>query len=131
MSIQKVREQLKLAVSILQKMVTDTNPEEVQKTYDSIDSFISSPDLLAALDESKENVPGDSGIVILWPDSSTIERTVYYPDTLILAVHFKNKTVYQYFPVPLAQYEELRKTDSIGRFYATRIKKEYNYKQIL
>lgn len=72
-----------------------------------------------------------SGIVIPWPESSSITKTTYYPDTFQLVVHLKNGSAYQYFPFPADQWEALKKTDSIGRFYASSIKKEYNYKQVL
>lgn len=60
-------------------------------------------------------------------ESTAIKAVSYDHDKLTLLVIFKNNGMYTYHEVPAQVFEELRKTDSIGRFVATQIKPFYKF----
>jgi KTSC domain len=74
--------------------------------------------------------------ILAWPNSSQINTTKYTPDTLTLEVEFKNGSVYQYFKVPLAVWEDLEKQKkeipqySVGNWVNKTIKDKYEFLKI-
>ncbi len=59
--------------------------------------------------------------------SSNVAEVGYDADTMTLEVAFRNGTVYQYFDVPESVYQELMRSDSVGKFLNEQIKNSYRY----
>lgn len=59
--------------------------------------------------------------------SSNIAEVGYEPATMTLEVAFHNGTIYQYFDVPEALYQELIHAESVGTFLNAQIKNNYRY----
>lgn len=59
--------------------------------------------------------------------SSNIAEVGYEPATMTLEVAFHNGTIYQYFDVPEALYQELIRAESVGTFLNAQIKNNYRY----
>lgn len=57
--------------------------------------------------------------------SSTIEAVGYEADPQTLHVRFKNGTVFLYKDVPEKLYQQLMEAESIGKFFAAKIKPKY------
>ena len=49
---------------------------------------------------------------------------------MTLEVAFHNGTLYQYFDVPEALYQEMLRSDSVGKFLNTQIKNSYRYAKL-
>lgn len=62
--------------------------------------------------------------------SSTIAAIGYDSENEILEVEFNNRSVYQYFDVPLYEYEGIMEADSHGGYLAKHIKDTYRYEKI-
>ena len=62
--------------------------------------------------------------------SSNVASVGYDPTTLTLEVEFHNGTVYQYFDVSEAVYQELITAGSVGGYLNHNIKNSYRYVQI-
>ena len=62
--------------------------------------------------------------------SSNVASVGYDPGTMTLEVEFKNGSVYQYFDVPEAVYQELKSAASVGTYLNQSIKNSYRYAQI-
>lgn len=135
-------DQLTKAVEILQKIVTDTNPDSVMNTYQSIHDFLGSPELKTALIAEKVLVCSQKiheGYIIpvapsdfkLWPESSTITKTAYFEKPQHLIIHFKTGSVYQYLNFPPDQWELLKSCISIGKFFNASVNKKYESMQII
>lgn len=62
--------------------------------------------------------------------SSTIASIGYDPDALVLEIEFRRGAIYQYFDVPLAEYEQLMAAPSAGNYLATIIKPTYRYAKV-
>lgn len=62
--------------------------------------------------------------------SSTIADIGYDSSTMTLEVGFLNGSVYQYFDVPEAVYQEFMRSDSKGRFLHVHIKDNYRYVKV-
>lgn len=62
--------------------------------------------------------------------SSSVASVGYDPNTMTLEVEFKNGSVYQYFDVPEAVYQELMIADSVGRYLNENIKNSYRYTKL-
>ena len=60
-------------------------------------------------------------------DSSSIAEIGYEPMTQTLEVVFHNGGIYQYFGVPLSDYDALMAAESKGRFLNDNIKTRYRY----
>lgn len=59
--------------------------------------------------------------------SSSIADIGYDEATLTLEVGFRNGTVYQYFDIPHAIYQEFMASSSKGTFLSAQIKNHYRY----
>jgi hypothetical protein len=57
--------------------------------------------------------------------SSTISSVGYDPDTFVLEIEFLNGSVYQYFDVPSAEYDQLVSAPSVGSYFSSAIKPTY------
>jgi hypothetical protein len=62
--------------------------------------------------------------------SSNVSEVDYDSATMTLEIAFRNGTVYQYFDVPEAVYQELMRSESIGKFINAQIKNSYRYTKI-
>lgn len=62
--------------------------------------------------------------------SSNVVSVGYDPNTLTLEVEFKGDSVYQYFDVPKAVYQELMQASSIGQYLNANIKQSYRYAKV-
>ena len=63
-------------------------------------------------------------------NSSNVAEVGYDSATMTLEVAFCNGTVYQYFDVPEAVYQELMRAVSIGKFLNAHIKNSYRYARV-
>jgi hypothetical protein len=63
-------------------------------------------------------------------DSSNVISVGYDNSTRTLEVEFKGGSIYQYFDVPINEYEQLVSADSIGKYIATNIKGNYSFKKL-
>ncbi len=61
--------------------------------------------------------------------SSNIKKAEYDSEHRVLAVTFKNDTVYDYFDVHQETIEELIKAESVGKFFHANIKNNYECKK--
>lgn len=61
------------------------------------------------------------------PESSTILRFGYDESRNILAVEFKNGSIYEYFDVPDAVFQRMKAAPSKGQFLAQDVKGRYRY----
>lgn len=59
--------------------------------------------------------------------SSNVASIGYDADSLTLEVEFNNGNVYQYFDVPVQEYEGLLHASSIGSYLNRNIKLNYRY----
>ncbi len=57
--------------------------------------------------------------------SSSIASVGYDPDGMTLEVEFNRGTVYQYFDVPVTEYEQMMYAASIGRYINMEINDRY------
>jgi len=63
--------------------------------------------------------------------SSTIESVGYDPESMTLAITFRDGREYHYYNVPASVFEGLRTASSPGRFLDTEIKKAgYGYARV-
>lgn len=62
--------------------------------------------------------------------SSNVAEVGYDTATMTLEVAFKNGAVYQYFDVPESVYQELMRSDSVGKFLNEQIKNSYRYTKV-
>jgi hypothetical protein len=60
-----------------------------------------------------------------WPESSMIGKTEFDPENESLIVTFKNGKRYLYRGVPMAEWEKLIATTSIGKYLNAQIKGQY------
>ena len=63
-------------------------------------------------------------------NSSNISQIGYDPDLKILIIKFKNGSMYEYLNVPLVTYTNFSKSESIGKFFISNIKNNFQYKII-
>jgi hypothetical protein len=61
------------------------------------------------------------------PESSTIARVGYDPDTMVLVVEFQKTGVYHYYDVPQAVFDAMRIAGSKGQYLAQNVKGTYRY----
>lgn len=64
-------------------------------------------------------------------DSSMINKYVYNFTTQTLKVEFKGGTLYEYKKVDSEVYDNLCKSESIGKFFNEKIKNNYEFTQLL
>ncbi len=62
--------------------------------------------------------------------STSVASVGYDQNTLTLEVEFRGGSVYQYFDVPEAVYQEFIAAESLGRHLNQNIKTSYRYAQI-
>ena len=62
--------------------------------------------------------------------STNVAEVGYDPETMTLEVAFHNGTLYQYFDVPEVMFQELLRSDSVGRFLNAQIKNSYRYAKL-
>lgn len=63
-------------------------------------------------------------------DSTNLASVGYDPAKQILEIEFNHGGIYQYFDVPLDEYEGLMDADSHGRYFVYNIKDGYDYEKI-
>lgn len=61
------------------------------------------------------------------PESSTIVRIGYDPDSQIMTVEFKTSGAYNYFDVPQHVFDAIRSAPSKGHFLTQQIKGTFRY----
>lgn len=59
--------------------------------------------------------------------SSNVASVGYDASSLTLEVEFNNGSVYQYFDVPEAVYQEMMRASSVGKFMHANIRNQYRY----
>ncbi len=59
--------------------------------------------------------------------SSNVASVGYDASSLTLEVEFKDGSVYQYFDVPEAVYQEIIRASSVGKFMHANIRNQYRY----
>ena len=62
--------------------------------------------------------------------SSNLVSVGYDENGSTLEVEFKSGSVYQYFDVPLWEFENLMSADSIGGYHYENIREAYRYTQL-
>jgi lysyl-tRNA synthetase class 2 len=62
--------------------------------------------------------------------SSQITSIGYDQDLEVLYVEFRNSNVYRYMDVPKEIYEQFMNNDSVGSYFHTHIKDEYEYEKL-
>ena len=62
--------------------------------------------------------------------SSNIKKTEYDTESKKLLVTFNNGALYEYEEVPHQLYTQFRMNESQGKFFSTKISKNYKYKKI-
>ena len=62
--------------------------------------------------------------------SSTLAEIGYDGSTQTMEVCFKNGRIYQYFDVPQAIYDELRRAESPGGYLSSKVKGEFRYARV-
>ncbi|MCP9750121.1 KTSC domain-containing protein [Ferruginibacter sp. HRS2-29] len=62
--------------------------------------------------------------------SSNIASIGYDENSSTLEIEFLNGSIYQYFDVPQAVYEELMRAPSHGSYLATNIKGNYRFSRV-
>lgn len=67
---------------------------------------------------------------VLWDKSSNIKSTSYNKETEDLVIEFKGNSKYEYANVPENVWNYLKKADSIGKYFAKKIKGYYQYKKL-
>lgn len=66
----------------------------------------------------------------IYVESSRIQSIGYDLDNSILEIEFKNNgAIYQYYDVPLYEYEELMNAESKGKYLSTNLK-NYKYQRV-
>jgi len=63
-------------------------------------------------------------------DSSNLASVGYDPANQILEIEFNHGGIYQYFDVPVEEYEGLMAADSHGSYFYHNIRDVYNYEKI-
>ena len=76
----------------------------------------------------KEEIMGTK--IINEIQSSNIKKTEYDTETKKLLVTFNNGALYEYDEVPHQLYTQFRMSESQGKFFSTKISKNYKYKKI-
>lgn len=62
--------------------------------------------------------------------SSSIGAVGYEASAMTLEVEFRDGSVYQYFDVPEAVYQELVGAESVGRYYNQNVREDYRYTRL-
>lgn len=87
------------------------------------------PELAASVDFNQ--LPGVQPEIPMLPVESTMANAVGYdPDRHRLQIEFKNGSVYQFEGVDEDTWEEIKETDSPGRFFNREIKGNYPSRRV-
>jgi len=62
--------------------------------------------------------------------SSNLKKTEYDTLTKKLLVEFNNGTSYEYDEIPHQLYTQFRMSESQGKFFSTKISKNFKYKKV-
>lgn len=62
--------------------------------------------------------------------SSNIKKTEYDTETKKLIVEFNNEMKYEYYDVPHQIYTQFRISESQGKFFNSKIAKNFKYKKL-
>lgn len=62
--------------------------------------------------------------------STSLASIGYDEDHAILEVEFQTGEVYQYFDVPVSEYDALMNADSIGAYFSYNIRPNYDFRHI-
>lgn len=62
--------------------------------------------------------------------SSSISSVGYDNASQTLEVEFHNGGIYQYFDVPVAEYTELMRSESVGTYFSANIRTSYRYARL-
>lgn len=62
--------------------------------------------------------------------SSNLVSMGYDPDSETLEIEFRNGTIYQYYNIPQALYEQFVTANSMGSFLNTHIRNAYPYSRV-
>ena len=62
--------------------------------------------------------------------SSNLASVGYDANKEILEIEFNHGGIYQYFDVPINEYEALMSADSHGKYFAANIRNDYEYSKI-
>jgi len=76
----------------------------------------------------KETISGTK--IINEIKSSNISKTTYDTETKSLIVEFNNGSVYEYEQIPHQLYTQFRMSESQGKFFFTKISKNFKYKKL-
>lgn len=76
----------------------------------------------------KEEISGTT--IINEIQSSNIKKSIYDTITKKLIVEFNNGAMYEYDDVPHQIYTQFRMSESQGKFFNSKISKNYKYKKI-
>ena len=60
-------------------------------------------------------------------DSTTLRTVGYDAERQLLQIEFQNRSIYQYFEVPPAIYEELMQASSKGAYFNRSIRPRFNF----
>ena len=60
-------------------------------------------------------------------ESTTLKSMGYESESQILEIEFQSGSVYEYFDVPGAVYEGLRRAESKGRYFNDEIRDDYAF----
>ncbi len=76
----------------------------------------------------KEEIVGSK--IINEIQSTNVTKTEYDTITKKLIVEFKNGTKYEYDEVPHQIYTQFRMSESQGKFFSSKISKEFKFKKV-
>jgi len=62
--------------------------------------------------------------------SSNLASVGYDEENEILEIEFNHGGIYQYFNVPINEYEALMSADSHGKYFAANIRNDYEYQKL-
>jgi len=60
-------------------------------------------------------------------DSTTLRTVGYDAERQLLQIEFQSRSIYQYFDVPAAVYEELMQAPSKGAYFNRAIRQTFDY----
>lgn len=66
----------------------------------------------------------------IFPESSMVSKADYEPENSVLIITFKNGTKYAYQDFPADKWEELKSTESIGKYINSAIKGAYTSQKL-
>lgn len=63
-------------------------------------------------------------------ESTVIKDSAYAALSNTLEIQFQSGSIYQYFDVPLAVYEEMKAAPSLGQYFNTNVRNAYQYRRV-